>query len=473
MGELRAAAEAADLVDADAVDLLGRLHRGGDDALELADELLADLEAHDAFAEEILRLVDRLQTRRLDGEALGVGLGQDAHAVGLGLGLGAHRLGAILGRFAVGVGGDDDAHRVLLGGLAGLDDHDLLGALGGGDFLHRLHLLLRLHHDGARGGRLGVGLGELLGLFRHGDARLLAGDVELAFALNLARGDGLLGVDVGLLHRLLGGDLGLAAFALALGALAGDAGLLRGLRHLDGLLLLELGLGLDLAHGQRLALHLEVLLLDGEAGVLLDVVSLLALALGDLGELGETLRVKGVGLLEKLARGLVELGERHGLELETVAAQILGHGLLHLHDELDALLVQLVHRERGGHGAESVHELALKLAGEFVGAEGAMAERLGRDHDVVHRLGHAHVELGAHIDAQTVAGDQRVLVAALHLEAERLQVDLGDLLEERQHEGAAVGDDLAAAPAGAHERALGIGLSVELGDHRADQRDED
>src|SRR5690606_3989337 len=113
-------------------------------------------------------------------------------------------LGAVLGGLAVGLGGDDHLDRVLLGGLASLDDHDLLGALGGGDFLHGFHLLLGLHHDGAGGGGFGVGLGELLGLFGDGDARFLLGDVDLAFALNIAGGDGFFRVDVGLLDRLLG-----------------------------------------------------------------------------------------------------------------------------------------------------------------------------------------------------------------------------------------------------------------------------
>ena len=90
---------------------------------------------------------------------------------------------------------------------------------------------------------------------------------------------------------------------------------------------------------------------------------------------------------------------------------------------------------------------------------------------------HAHVELARHVDAHAVLGDERALAAARHLEAQRVHVHRDDLVDDRQHERAAVHHHLLAAEAGAHERPL-LGRAqvqpVEQPDHdRDDDRDAD
>ena len=143
--------------------------------------------------------------------------------------------------------------------------------------------------------------------------------------------------------------------------------------------------------------------------------------------------------------GLVEAGERHGFELEAVLEDVLGDRGLHLLDEVDALLVQFLHRHLGGDGAQGVDELAFDQLLERRRLHGAAAQRLGGVGDRLRGRLNADVELGLHVDAHAVLGDQRLLGGAPHLEAQRVHVDLDDLVQHRQHQRAAVHDHLLAA----------------------------
>ena len=148
-------------------------------------------------------------------------------------------------------------------------------------------------------------------------------------------------------------------------------------------------------------------------------------------------------------------------QLQPVLQQVRGHGAAHPADIFAALLVQLLHGHLGGHRAQRVDELALEQLLQRVGLGGALAERLGRAGD---RLGHgldAHVELGDDVDPHAVARDQRLVAAARDLEPERVHVDRDDVVDDRQHEGAAVHHHLLPAHAGAHEGALLAGAEIE------------
>ena len=74
-----------------------------------------------------------------------------------------------------------------------------------------------------------------------------------------------------------------------------------------------------------------------------------------------------------------------------------------------------------------------------------------------HRIGigrHAHVELGDHVDAHAVLGDERLVAATAHLQSQRVHVDRNHVVHDRQHEGAAIEHHALAAQPGAHEGAL-------------------
>ena len=98
---------------------------------------------------------------------------------------------------------------------------------------------------------------------------------------------------------------------------------------------------------QRTALGLKVLGADLDLGVLFDIVAQLLAQFDLLGQPRQALGVEGVGWIEMLHRGLVEAGQRDSLKLEAVLQQVLGRDLLHLLDEVGALLVQLRHRQLG------------------------------------------------------------------------------------------------------------------------------
>ena len=300
----------------------------------------------------------------------------------------------------------------------------------------------------------------------------ISGRLDGAGAVDVALAGGLLGRDAGGIERLLvrdprllgllaGEDLGLLGLGLALRPLPGEIGALRRTPHLDVALLLQprgLALAVDL---ERLLLRFEVSGPDADHRVLLDVVARLAAGLDLLDEPGQTLGVEPVGRVEVLQVGLVELGDGDRFELETVHRKGPGRVLLHLDDVVAALLVHLLQRHLRADRTQRADELARQQLVQPDLLHGAPAQRRRRHR---HRLAGGrdpHVELRHHVHAHPVLGDERVLLVAHHLELDHVHVDRGRLVDDRQHEGAAVDDHLLPAETRSHERDLLGGAPVE------------
>ena len=332
--------------------------------------------------------------------------------------------------------------------------------------LQPLGLLLR--GDAGLGDRALLRDPGLLDLLAGADLRRLDGPG----AVDVALAGGLLGRDSGPIERLLvrdprllglfpGQDLGLLRLGLSLRTLTGEIGALRRTPDLDVALLLEprrLAFPLDL---QRLLLRFQVAGTDPDHRVLLDVVAGLAAGLDLLDEPGEAFRVESVGRVEVFEIGLVELGDRHRFELQAVHGQRLGGRLLHLDDVVAALLVHLLERHLRSHRAQGADELARQ---QFVQPD--LLHRAPTDGRSGHRHRFprgrdTHVELGHHVDPHPVLGDERVLLVAHHLELDHVHVDRGRLVDDRQHEGAAVDDHLLPPETRSHERDLLGGAAVE------------
>ena len=337
----------------------------------------------------------------------------------------------------------------------------------------------------ARAGlRLGLGLGLGFRGLGDGDGALLLGQLQGLAALDLQALDLLLlvdavalqleiGRDARALDLMAGGDLGLLRLLLLLGALARDLGALPGPAHLQRPLMIEPGRFARLVDDQGLLLRLQILVPDLDHRVLLDVVADLLAPLDLLGELGQALGVEGVGGVEELHIGLVEAGEGHRLQLQPVLQQILGRRLLHPLHIFAALLMHLLHAHLGGDGAQRIDELALHQLAEGLGMHGALAQGLGGIGDGVGRRLDAEIELGDDIDPHPVLGDERPLAPALHLQAQRVHIDRDHLVDDRQHEGAAVHHHLLAAEAGAHEGHLLGGPAIEPVHQIDDDGDDD
>ena len=353
-----------------------------------------------------------------------------------------------------------DRHRVGLGGLARRDHVDDLVALGDFDGLGGGDLFLGRNRQRARGLGDGLRLGLLLALGGDRDRAFLRDDLQVAFHFGVAA-----------LHREIGFDLSGVARLVGFGLLVGDRqflldavfgfvlhrGLLdlRGLRaHRSGLvgdvaLLRQFRLALGGFDGQRGLPGDEVLLGDVDLGGADDLVALLLAFPGDLGQRRQTVGVEEIARVEMLDVALVEPGQRHRFELEAVVLDVGADRFLHRLDEGRALLLQLFEVHGGGDRTKTVDEFRLDQLAQFAGIVGAAAQRLRGERD---RRGigfDAHVEFGADVDAHAVLGDQRIRAAARDFEPQRLQVDRGRRVENRQHERAAVEDDFLAAEAGA------------------------
>ena len=460
-----ATTQAVDVQDLDALDALHRPHRFADDGLGLFHQLQAQRRCTRIGREHVVRLVHPAQR-------LGLDLGPHAHSQAadlVGVGVGSrlrHHGGATVGAgFLLGRGRAGQAQRLAFGGLRGADQVDGLLAFGHLDLARGEHLLFGRHCGGA--GHLGFGLRLALRLAfaRHGNGALLLGQFQRHAALDLGGldrtllGDAVLlqrlvGADARGLNRLLGGDLRALGLLLALRAFGGDLGALAGARHLYFTLLRQarvLALAVD---AQAQLLGFEVLVADGDQRVLLDVVTLLLAVLDLLGQPRQALGVEGVAGVEELHAGLVQLRQRRGFQLQAVHGQVASHGLAHLLHVSPALLVQLFHRHLGRGRAQRVDELAFHQLFKLLGLHRAQAQRLRRSGHRFRLSGHAHVELGDHVHAHAVLGDQSLVAAAHHLQAQRVHVHRDHVVHDGQHEGATVQHHLLPAQAGAHEGAL-------------------
>jgi hypothetical protein len=340
-------------------------------------------------------------------------------------------------------------------------ERDLARALGDRALALGLQLLLGEDDLGAR--ELGLRLrARLLGvLLRERDravdlARLV---VELRLDLELAQ-----------LAALL--DLGEASLLLAIDArvLRGDRRLLAGPRRVGVARRLELldlealaDLRFFLLAGEAEALldRLELRLPHRDVGIGLDLGALLLARRDDLGELAQADRVEGVVVVERGERRLVHPRQRHRLELQAARGEVVAHHLADHADELGALVVQGVHRERRGGRLDRVDEAAFEEVPDAVGAERLRADRLRRGGDALGRRLHAQVELELDVDAHPILGDERLGASPCHLDPHRPHVDLVDLVQERQRERAAGEHDPLAGEAGPDQRDVARGLAVE------------
>jgi hypothetical protein len=320
---------------------------------------------------------------------------------------------------------------------------------------------------------LGDGDGALLLRQFQGLAPLDFQALDLLLLMDAVALQGEVRRDARALDLVPGGDLGLLGLLLLLGALARQLGPLPRPAGLEHLLMLQPRRLARLVDDEGLLLRFQILVPDLDHRVLLDVVADLLAPLDLFGELGQALGVEGVGRVEELHIGLVQAGQRHRLQLQTVLQQILGRRLLHPLHIFAALLMHLLHAHLGGDGAQRIDELALHQLAEGLGMHGALAQSLGGIGDGIGRRLDAEVELGDHIDPHPVLGDEGALAPALHLQAQRVHIDRDHLMDDGQHEGAAVHHHLLAAEAGTHEGHLLGGPAIEPVHQIDDDGDDD
>ena len=82
----------------------------------------------------------------------------------------------------------------------------------------------------------------------------------------------------------------------------------------------------------------------------------------------------------------------------------------------------------------------------------AAAQRRGGDRDGFACRLHLDVEVGLDVDAHAVARDDRIVLGAHHRHRQHVHVDGRVIVNERQHEGAAVDHHAFAEEAGSDER---------------------
>ena len=193
-----------------------------------------------------------------------------------------------------------------------------------------------------------------------------------------------------------------------------------------------------------------------------------------LDQLGQALGVEAVRRIEEFEVGLVEIGDRHRLRARGRSAPGLpgADSLTRVtYSPRRSCISSIVISEATERSAET--NLPESSASSVGDVHGAPAERGGGDGHRLRRRRHPHIELRLDVDAHAVLGDERVVAIAHHLHAQHVHVDRRDLVNEREHEGAAVDHHFFAEQAGAHEGELLRGTAVEPVHEIDDDRDDD
>ena len=109
---------------------------------------------------------------------------------------------------------------------------------------------------------------------------------------------------------------------------------------------------------------------------------------------------------------------------------------------------------------------------QALGLERASPKRRRGDRNRFARRPDADIEIGLDVDAHAVARDQRVAFLAHDSHRQHVHVDGREIVNERQHESAAVDDDALAEEPGPHERHFLRRTMIEPV-HDVDEHDDD
>ena len=319
-----------------------------------------------------------------------------------------------------------------------------------------------------------------------GDGALLLGQLQGLAALDLQALDLLLlvdavalqlevGRDARALDLVAGGDLGLLGLLLLLGALARDLGALPGAAHLELALLLEPGAlrwpGRCRGDASRPP--------DSCCGSAIIVSCSMSLRIFLRRSICSVSRVRPSAskALEGLKNSMLvwsRLVSETDLQLQPVLQQILGRPpaapasrIRRASRAVSSMVISAATERSASTNLPSISSLRASgcmVRWPRVWAALAMASGVAWTRTI---------ELGDDIDPHAVLGDERPLAPALHLQAQRVHVDRDDLMDDGQHEGAAVHHHLLAAEAGAHEGRLLGGPAIEPVQQPDDDGDDD
>ena len=334
------------------------------------------------------------------------------------------------------------------------------GTLGAFGFAYGNHALFFTNGGGAGFVGFGFGFGFGTRFFSNGDGAVLLGQLDGFAAFNLCLLNSLGFADVFVfnvafggnafqIHFAFGGNFRFFCFTFFLGFLFGDAGFLFSTAYRDFTLLFEFGVFFFARDFQALLLGFKIFGFDCQVGVLFDFVTFFAAAFDGFGQFGQTFRVKGVLRVKELKAGLVEAGQGNGFEFETVFKQIFAYDLLHFLNEINTFFVQLFHRHFGGNGAQGIDEFTFDEVFQLIGRHGFHTQRLCGSRNALGARFNADVKFRHHVNAHTVAGNQRLLGSAAHFKAQCIHVDGDDFVQHRQHHCTAVHDDFFATKTGA------------------------
>ena len=328
--------------------------------------------------------------------------------------------------------------------------------------------------------RVGLGACRCLGLggFGHGNAAVVLGQfdglappdlngLDVPLLLDAILRQHALGSDAGLLHLLVGHDIGHFGLTLALGTFAGQLSLLLGPAELQFLFLGETRIFTLPFDIQAQLFRFQVLAADLDQCVLFDVVACFLALLDLVRQPGQALGIERIGGVEVLHVGLVEINETGRFKFEAVLGQRFGYGLPHRQNKLAALFVEHFQGHAGGRGPQGIDEFAFHHLAQFVGLARLAPEGLRGNGDALRIFADTNIKINGHVHAHAILGDQGLILFTRHRQSQGVEVDLGDIVENREHIGGTVDDDLLPPQSGANEGDL-LGRSAIKGPDEPD-----
>ena len=134
--------------------------------------------------------------------------------------------------------------------------------------------------------------------------------------------------------------------------------------------------------------------------------------------------------------------------------------------------MQFFHGHFGGNGAQGVNEFTFNEVFQLIGRHGFHTQRLCGGRNALGAGFNADVKFSHHVNAHTVAGNQRLLGSAANFKAQCIHGD--DFVQHGQHHRAAVHNDFFATKTGADKWDFFAGTAIQTGQDEAEykQRDE-
>ena len=194
---------------------------------------------------------------------------------------------------------------------------------------------------------------------------------------------------------------------------------------------------------------------------MLDVVAQLAPGLDGFYQFGHAFRIEPVRRIEKFQVRLVQVRDGNRFKLKSVLRERSLGALFEPFLHLFAFFMHFIERHLGCGRPQRTHEFPREQFRQLFRVGGPPAQGGRRRGDKLGPLNDPDEKFNLNVNAHAVSRNNRVLPHSGHRNADHVEIDLDDFVNNRQNEGAAVDDNLFTAEARPDKRHFPVGPVIQ------------